>query len=493
MNTKSIRRALGLLGLPVLPVLRLTALTSALMLALPAWSFTSGSTGADGPFNPTINTAVQLPPSGVLNYTTINIPTGVTVTFLKNATNTPAVILASGDVTVAGIIDIRGKNSADVGAAGNGNLGDDGLPGDSGPGGYAGGTGGKPATAFADRDGGHGQGPGAGGRGAGTTSSVRGGGGAGYGAVGANNAWNSAVVGAVYGSAALLPLIGGSGGGGGAAGVSFSAAGGGGGGGALLIAASGTVTVTGSILASGGSSGASSGSGCGATGGGGSGGAIRLVATTIVGNGAVTAINGLTAANGCDGNGYGGNGGVGRVRMEAETFTRTAASNPVHAFSAPGQVFVAGVPTLSITSVAGTNAPASPTGNADITLPTTTVNPVTVVFQTTGVPVGNNVKLTVTPAYGATVTAVSPAITGTTTLGNASVPVSLPSGPSTLLAQTTYTITVAMGQALSMFAQNEQVERVEIKAVPGKANQYFLVTVSGKEYEVPLARLVGII
>lgn len=88
------------------------------------------------------------------------------------------------------------------------------------------------------------------------------------------------------------------------------------------------------------------------------------------------------------------------------------------------------------------------------------MKPVTVVFQTTGVPVGNNVKLTVTPAYGATVTAVSPAITGTTTL----------------LAQTTYTITVAMGQALSMFAQNEQVERIAINALPGKANQYFLVT-----------------
>ena len=61
------------------------------------------------------------------------------------------------------------------------------------------------------------------------------------------------------------------------------------------------------------------------------------------------------------------------------------------------------------------------------------------------------------------------------------------------IAQTTYTITIAMGQALSMFAQNEQVEKIAIKAIPGKANQYFLVTVSGKEFEVPLARLVGVI
>ena len=493
MNTKSSRRTFGF---PGLPAFRLAAITSALMLAFPAWSFVSGSTGADGPFNPTINTAVQLPPSGVLNYTTINIPAGVTVTFLKNTTNTPVVILATSDVTITGTIDIGGKNSTDAGAAGNGNLGDDGLPGQGGSGGYAGGTGGKAsATVPTDRDGGTGQGPGGGGRGVWNIPNgrINGGTGGGYGAVGANNAFGTGTPGIVYGSSALLPLIGGSGGGGGSGGFTFGGSGGAGGGGGMLIASSGTVTIAGSVLATGGTGGASAGSGCGANGGGGSGGAIRVVATTIAGNGSVTAVNGQGGVNSCDGVGTGGAGGTGRIRLEAETFTRTATSNPVHTFSVPGQVFVAGVPTLSITSVAGTNAPASPTGNADITLPASTVNPVTVVFQTTGVPVGNNVKLTVTPVYGAAVTAVSPAITGTTTLGNASVPVSLPSGPSTLLAQTTYTITVAMGQALSMFAQNEQVERIAIKAIPGKANQYFLVTVSGKEFEVPLARLVGVI
>ena len=491
MNTKSSRRTFGF---PGLPALRLAAMTGALMLAFPAWSFVSGSTGADGPFNPTINTTVQLPPSGVLYYTTVNIPTGVTVTFIKNTTNTPAVILTTGDVTITGIIDVRGKNSTDAGAAGTGNLGDDGLPGDGGAGGYAGGTGGKASSTQSARDGGNGQGPGAGARGVAINATDGNGGtGGGYGTVGGGVITNTGTGGAVYGSSALLPLIGGSGGGGAGGGASFGGSGGAGGGGALLIAASGTVTIAGSVLAGGGTSGSSSGSGSGSSGGGGSGGAIRIVATTIAGNGTVTATGGNPGGSATNGNLVGGGGGTGRIRMEAETFTRTAASTPVHSFSAPGQVFVAGVPTLSITSVAGTNAPASPTGNADITLPATTVNPVTVVFQTTGVPVGNNVKLTVTPAYGAAVTAVSPAITGTTTLGNASVPVSLPSGPSTLLAQTTYTITIAMGQALSMFAQNEQVERIAIKAMPGKANQYFLVTVSGKEFEVPLARLVGVI
>src|SRR5690349_19033506 len=88
-----------------------------------ASAFTSGSTGADGAFSPTVNTTVPLPPSGIFNYTSVNIPTGVTVKFLKNRTNTPVVILATGDVTIAGTIDITGTPSADVGPAGDGVLG----------------------------------------------------------------------------------------------------------------------------------------------------------------------------------------------------------------------------------------------------------------------------------------------------------------------------------------------------------------------------------
>ena len=59
-----------------------------------------------------------------------------------------------------------------------------------------------------------------------------------------------------------------------------------------------------------------------------------------------------------------------------------------------------------------------------------TPNPVTVVFQTTGVPVGNTVQLTVTPAFGLKTTAITPALTGDTSLATASVNVSLPTGPS---------------------------------------------------------------
>src|SRR3989304_1149591 len=67
-----------------------------------AQSFSSGSTGADGAFTPTGNTTRTLPPSGVFNFTTVNVPAGVTVTFTRNATNTPVTLLATGAVTVAG-------------------------------------------------------------------------------------------------------------------------------------------------------------------------------------------------------------------------------------------------------------------------------------------------------------------------------------------------------------------------------------------------------
>jgi hypothetical protein len=46
-------------------------------------TFSSGSTGADGAFAPTVTQSIAVPASGVFNYTTINIPSGVTITFRK--------------------------------------------------------------------------------------------------------------------------------------------------------------------------------------------------------------------------------------------------------------------------------------------------------------------------------------------------------------------------------------------------------------------------
>lgn len=475
-------------------------------LVQPAFAaYDSGSTGADGPFNPSVNTELQIPTSGVFNFTTVNIPLGVTVTFKKNTSNTPVVMLTTGNVTIAGAINLSAGNSPHAGAAGDGNLGDDGIPGVGGPGGYDGGRGGKSGKG----EGGRGLGPGAGAGGKFHSPYLAGGGGGGFNGDGgdtgiySNPTRPSGKGGVAYGSSQLLPLIGGSGGGGGTGGTSFSGSGGGGGGGAILIASSGTVSITGSIVAQGGSSGFNQGSGCGARGGYGSGGAIRIVATAISGNGTIHAFNPNTSYSASDQDGascwvsgnysyHGGYGAAGRIRLEAETFTRTAASNPVHSFGSPSSAFVAGLPTLRITSVAGTAAPASPTGNADITLPSTTPNPVTVEFATTGVPTGNTVSLRVTPAYGDSVTVVSPAITGTTAAGTASVSATLPTGPSVLSATTTYTIVVAMGEALSIYAQGETVEKVRLSTTMNGPTLATLITKSGKEFEVPHAALAMI-
>lgn len=105
-------------------------------------AFESGSTGEDGALNPIVDTTIQLPENGVLNYTSINVPLDVTLSFAKNITNTPVTLLVSGGVTIAGIITVSGGHSTATGAAGDGNLGDDGIPGIAGPGGFDGGQGG---------------------------------------------------------------------------------------------------------------------------------------------------------------------------------------------------------------------------------------------------------------------------------------------------------------------------------------------------------------
>ncbi len=477
------------------------AIATAVALALSgtAVAFNSGSTGADGAFNPTVNTQVQLPDSGIFNYTTVNIPTGVTVTYKKNTTNTPVVILATGNITITGTIDISGTTATNVGAAGDGNLGDDGVPGLGGPGGYDGGRGG--AVGATPGRGGNGFGPGGGAGGAFAPDNVvcingtvpHGGGGGGFGSAGAANRIGSAAGGAAYGTSQLLPLIGGSGAGGGAGYIGFGGSGGGGGGGAILIASTGTLNIAGAIQANAGASGVSSGQNSGGTGGGGSGGAIRLLATTIAGNGTLNAVGSGPNVNANSGCFNGGAGGAGRVRLEAESITRTAASNPAFPqVTAPTTVFVAGLPTLRITSVAGVTAPATPTGNADIVLPATTANPVTVTLATTGVPVGNTVSLTVVPAAANAVSVISPALSGTTDNATTSVSVTLPSGPSVLQATTTYTVVASLGDLLgNQFAKGERVERVTLVAGTKGPSTIKLTTVSGKEYTIPSSVAAG--
>ena len=489
--------------LALLVLLMLGCLTSTL-----AHAFDSGSTGVDGAFNPTVDTELPLPPDGIFNFTTVDIPAGVTVTFTPNATNTPVIMLATGDVTINGTIDVSGKPSPGVGSAGNGDPGDDGDPGLAGPGGFDGGQGGT----LENQMGGDGLGPGAGIRSIGRQRAVAsgsttvgcGGGGAGFGSGGSNadrtiagtsntcTTSTGAVIGGTggptYGNIQLSPLIGGSGGGGGYAGVALNGSGGGGGGGAIVIASSGTVTINGVIRANGGDSGSTSGAGTanyGGTGGGGSGGAIRIIATTIAGNGTISATGGAagTVTNGTQGRG--GSGGLGRIRLEAEVLTRTAATNPPFTTGAPQPVFVSGMPSLRITTVAGIATPAAPTGNADVTVPDTTANPVTVEFETIGVPTGNTITLKVIPASGAPATVTSTALVGTTTLATANASANLPNGSSVLQASVSYTVTASLGDTLSRFAQGERVESVTLTAGLQGEGQTVFTTVSGKTHAWP--------
>lgn len=123
--------------------------------ALAQVPFNSGSTGVLGALNPTSNTAIALPPDGVLNYTTVNIPAGVTLTFTSNASNTPVTLLASGNVTIVGTVSVNGFDGVPQSSTGPtlnvGALG--------GPGGFAGGNGGQRGT---NDSGTTGQGPGGG-------------------------------------------------------------------------------------------------------------------------------------------------------------------------------------------------------------------------------------------------------------------------------------------------------------------------------------------
>ena len=101
----------------------------------------SGSNGSDGAFNPTTSTNIDMTsrPSGIYEYTSVNIPSGVAVTFTPNASNTPVVWLVQSNVTIAGAVNLPGQSPYTY--AGGGVAGCAG-----GPGGWGGGNGGTAAT-----------------------------------------------------------------------------------------------------------------------------------------------------------------------------------------------------------------------------------------------------------------------------------------------------------------------------------------------------------
>jgi hypothetical protein len=278
------------------------------------------SDGSDGPFNPVgPSYTLDLPPDGIFNFTTIDIPAGVMVKFNRNAGNTPVYLAATGEVTINGILNVSATaTNAIVDVPEN--------PKQSG--GPGGGDGGNGAPGTPEALGEDGQGPGAGSRGFSA-------GGAGNATPGAMATRYGGAPGAAGGAVPFPdPFAGGSGGGGGDAGdlfgVGLAGGYGGGGGGAIQVATPGQMTVGGSILANGANAGWAFANvlAHGGAGGGGSGGCVDLYAgaLTLEPDGFLQAAGGYggglsTQPYSFDPPAYssGADGGLGYVRIDAGT------------------------------------------------------------------------------------------------------------------------------------------------------------------------------
>jgi len=268
----------------------------------------------------------------------------------------------------------------------------------------------------------------------------------------------------------------------------------------VVIAASGTINVTGTLRAAGGKGGDSATGGTfpiGA-GGGGSGGSVRLVATTITGSGGT-----INVAGGARGEALGGGcvqrsggaGSSGRVRVEAFTNTLSFAlaapapgqAQAVPSVTSPTTATLPNAPALSITSVGGLAAPATPAASfssPDITLPTTTTNPISVALAGANIPTGTAVSVRVQGQTGA-VTTTSATLTGTLASTSASTTVTIPTNqPSVITATASFTV-IAAADGGPVYAEGEVVERVVVSATLGGASRVAYITASGREIVVP--------
>jgi hypothetical protein len=377
--------------------------------------FSSGSTGADGaldysnlPANSTVvfdpaKFSPSLHPPGlyVYNFTTINIPAGITVVFSGQLIKGPVFWLSQGDVLINGNIQASGQPGAPQTADNSVR-----VPAIPGPGGFFGGVGGNQSSAAQPGDGPLG--------GAAATSSSASGGNGGF-----------------SGNLLFAPPVGGSGGGGAfCPSATTFGEGGGAGGGALVIASSTTITVNGTIFATGGPTGG--GQGCNG-GGEGAGGAIKLAANTITGSGTIDAFGGdnLGIDNGA-------------IRLEAfQILDHNLKFNQAPTEAAPGALFV---PTqavsIQIISVAGTPLPGEPSGSfASPDVVINTGSPVPVSIQTSGIPPGTVLTLNIYSEDGTTQTVQTTALQGTLQLATATASVAFPPDLSLGYLKATWTTT----------------------------------------------------
>jgi hypothetical protein len=433
LNKPSLTNRIKLLGLIALLFAPLALISSA---TAHAQVFISGSTGADGAldfsnlpagsvlvfdpkkFNPPLNPASD----NIFNFTTINIPAGITVKLSGRVLSGPVFWLASGDVVINGKLDLNGEDGTapTPTLAGRTRA----LPG---AGGFSGGVGGKTDGSASAPVPQPGDGPG--------------GGKASASAAGCQLGNQNGAGGTFTGNSFLVPLVGGSGGGGGVFGANPGtlgqvpyASGGGAGGGAILIASSTSITVNGPINANGGNGGNSQSSCGNGEGGGGSGGAIRLVAPVINGSGSLN----VQAGSGV----FGNSGSMGGIRIEVFSDNFRGGINGPFNVGEPFAVFLPTTPppSISIISVNGIALPQPPTGNVvtpDSTIDT--LSPVQITVQASFIPPGTVITLHVFSDNNTDQTVQTTPLLGTLQSSTATANVTFPSGFSLNFVKATWT------------------------------------------------------
>ena len=376
-----------------------------------------GANGTDGALNITADTVIDLSqaPTGtwdqdntanagkgvydpekwavVFKYTDVTIASGKKVTFKNHATRAPVVWLVSGNVSIAGTVDLSGESVSAI----NYQLSPliiGGNPSEPGPGGFRGGSAWQGGGSLNSA----GFGPGGGRINSGYNYSY--GTAGGYGSSGMT--WENTFGGGIYGNPSLIPLIGGSGGAGHREGQIGSS--GGGGGGAILIASANAISFSnGRIVADGGK--AWNNFGFQQKNAPGSGGAIRLVCDNLFGSGTLSAAGGSGGANQI----LPGNG---RVRLE-----RVSNNNTIGVVPAPSVLDLVeasnviiwpppGSPKAKVLSINTVSVPNDPkasfgTNAPDVAIPL--VNSAEVIVETENVEQASQVIIRITPRNGTTV------------------------------------------------------------------------------------------
>lgn len=351
------------------------------------------SDGSDGAFNPTVDTEIDLSQAVtgvwsddntganigkgvydpqqwavVFEYSSVNIPSGVTVTFKNHPSKAPVIWLVNGPVTIDGVVSLEGESVYESGLEAL-------VPSEGGPGGFRGAPSGPEGN-------GRGLGPG----GAGTNGGDNG------------PVYRSGTY--EYGNPQILPLIGGAGG------SARTGIAGSGGGGALLIASVGSLAVDGAILSTGGDSVSANNGVERGYDRRGAGGAIRLVADSIIGSGTLDCRGGFWEKSSPTDTSFAQGGAEGRIRIEANSFADGMTLYPETVAVTPNDPVLlfppANAPTVKILSVDGINAPSDPTAplqsNSDITVQNN--GPVTIVVETTNFPLEGVVQVRIGRKFG---------------------------------------------------------------------------------------------